>query len=108
MMPKRMQSLLRNWLVERRGKRSVSTSIPAPTAHTEQQIHELMTKIRNELESELEAKVNKKVQENMTYMPQNIGAANPGLNLVIGEFCVTLSSDLDDHAILLTQGGSSS
>ncbi|KAL6563129.1 hypothetical protein OROHE_005716 [Orobanche hederae] len=98
----------RNWLVGRRGKRFVSTSTPAPTAPTEQQIHELMTKIRNDLESELEAKVNKKVQESMIYMLQKIGAANPGLNLDIGEFCVTLSSDLDDHSTLLTQGGTSS
>ncbi|KAL6550209.1 hypothetical protein OROMI_020697 [Orobanche minor] len=91
----------KNWLVGRKGKSSVST-IP-PYAPTEQYVQDLTTKLRHDLERELEFKVKKKV----TYVLKKLGEAIPGLNLDIGEFCATISSDQDDNGTPMTEDGTS-
>ncbi|KAL6530168.1 hypothetical protein OROHE_014521 [Orobanche hederae] len=100
------KSHAQNWLVGRRGKKAISASTQAPPI--DQFVTELTTKIRNDLEIELEAKVNIKVQENMTSLLKKLGEVNPNLNLDIGEFCATISSDQDDNGTPMTQGGTTS
>lgn len=91
----------RNWLVGRCGKKAGTSSAPAPTNNS---VEELTTKIRQDIEAELEAKVNRKVQENMSWLLKKLGEANPDLKLDIPDFCATASSDQDDNGTPMTQG----
>ena len=59
-------------------------------------MQELTIKIRQELEADLEEKVNTKVKENVSLVLKNLSEANPDLNLDVGDFCVTTTSDEDD------------
>ncbi|XP_074377422.1 uncharacterized protein LOC141718948 [Apium graveolens] len=92
----------RTWLVGRQGQKSVETST---LAGKDNYVQEMTLKIRQELEADLEAKVNLKVKENMSWLMQKLGEANPGLKLDVGDFCATLSSDQDDNGTPMTTGG---
>lgn len=83
----------RNWLVGRRGKMLEKNPTSAPT---DSYVQELTKKIKQDLEADLEAKVNRKVKENVSWVLKKLGEANPDLNLDVGDFCVTTTSDDDD------------
>ena len=76
-----------------------SDSAPADTY-----LEDLTAKIRGELEAELEEKVSKKVQDNLSVILKKIVAANPGLNLDIGEVDANISSEDDENGTTMTVG----
>ena len=94
------KSHTRNWLVGRRGKMAEKSS--TTPGSSDSYVQELTKKIRKELEADLEEKVNRKVKKNVSWVLKKLGEANPDLNLDVGDFCVTTTSDEDDIVTLVT------
>ena len=67
-------------------------------------LDDLTAKIRRQLEAELEEKINMKVKDNMSMVLKKLAEANPGMNLDIGDFCATLSSEDDENGTPFTSG----
>lgn len=95
----------REWLKGRHGKcAGLASSSSAPT---DPYLEDLTVKIRRELEVDLEAKVNRKVQDNMAMFLKKLGEANPDLNLDVGDYSATHSSEDVENATPLTVGTNS-
>ena len=58
-------------------------------------------------EAEFHAKMNRQIQDNIAMVMKKIGEANPGLNLDVGDFCATLSSEEDENGTPFTAGTTS-
>ena len=91
----------REWLKGRHGKTAGEAST---SMDKEPYLSDVTAMVWRELEAEWEAKMNKKVQDNIAMVLKKIGEANPGLNLDVGEFCATLSSEDDENGTPLTTG----
>lgn len=51
--------------------------------------------------------MNRKVQDNMSMFLKKLGEDNPALNLDMGDFCATFSSEDDENGTPLTNGTTS-
>ena len=76
----------------------------SPSADPEPYLDDLTAKISRQLEAELEEKVNMKVKDNMSMVLKKLAEANPSMNLDIGDFCATLSSEDDENGTPFTSG----
>ncbi|WOG86504.1 hypothetical protein DCAR_0205715 [Daucus carota subsp. sativus] len=97
----------RGWLLGRNGSRLGTSSSTADPTTQDPYVLELTNQIRQNLETELEDKVNRKVQENMAMLLKKLGEANPGMNLDVGNFCATISSEADGNGTPITDGATS-
>ena len=97
----------RGWLLGRNGSRPGTSSSTADPTTQDPYVLELTNQIRQNLETELEDKVNRKVQENMAMLLKKLGEANPGMNLDVGNFCATISSEADGNGTPITDGATS-
>ncbi|KAL6566705.1 hypothetical protein OROMI_015109 [Orobanche minor] len=95
------------WLIGRHDPKVLKTSTPAPApAPTDSYMQELTKKIRQEVVVEVDGKINQ-VQDKLTLFLKKLAEANPTLNIDIGEFCATISSDTVGDGTPMTDGPSS-
>ncbi|XP_074348557.1 uncharacterized protein LOC141687246 [Apium graveolens] len=69
-------------------------------------VEEVEVKVNEKVQTEVDTQVNRKVQENLIYVLQKLGEADPNIKIDLGELCATISSDNDNGTPMI--GGASS